>query len=285
MMVGTSPGKLATHIPRAIPLDTITYAIRASLAARDHHASGVFLALDKRLPATGCKKDAAAIHHRTERLRAIVRDYTKLQFVTESDLQGEMLDSIRHEYPLMMFHGTDHPEYWQRQTAIVLRSLGVSAQPGPHPPSLYKFGSIITRNVDGSPHGGEAQFDTYLPAEHNIVPIYAPPAYTLQGDWAVPYLLHTNHQQSRIVLPSDRNQLEREVNKLKHGISKITYDTYATTARVVLGEAPSTMLNHPTIISLPLAEKMTLPVHNSHDIHDLRGLLKAALTKLLPSER
>jgi hypothetical protein len=275
MMLGTSPGILHRHDPASLPLDAVTYMLRADEARRELDADGVFLALNDRHDVESGKTDAKAIYQRTARLREFVQRLTGLKFVTNSDFNPEALERTYKQQDLQFFSGAKSPTYWQRQTVVVLHSLGVpDGKPVGAP--LYKFGSIDDRDEKGNPLGGEVQFDGYLPA--NLVqPVYAPPAYTVKGVKAVPYLMDFDGKQERIAVPFRHNQIDRELAKLDTGVSRITYDTWMATAQVLLNEEPPAAVNNPSIVELPLRPERRELVTDAASLDLLRAKLRASL--------
>jgi hypothetical protein len=276
MMLGTSPGIYEKHDPAGLPLDAVTYMLRADEARKLLDADGVFLALDKRHEPSPGKVDEKAIRQRTDRLRELVQRLTGLRFITESEFDPEALERTYDDYDPELFGGAKSKSYWRRQTVVVLHSLGApESKPAGVP--LYKFGAVKTRDAAGMPMGGEVDFDGYLPAGL-VTPVYAPPGYDVKGEVEVPYLLNRAGKDKRIILPFRNNQIDRELAKLDGGVARITYGTWLETAKVLLQEEDRKALNAESLTKMPLGSEDRELVTDAASLQVLRAKLRAALS-------
>jgi hypothetical protein len=279
LLLGTSPGIWGTHNPEAVPFDTVTFLLRAEQARAASNAHGVFFAVDSRM--NGARIDQDAIARRTDRLRALVERVTPaFEMHTQSDLDrrgfSATLDGISH--PDIAEERLRH--YTRVQTAQVAHLFSESRQHG-RDGVFEKFGWMVSRD-NGKPFGGEATFDASLPETLLIQRTYTAPGFDLlEAKAKAPYLAGFKPSE-RVLIPSRTDRIARELGKLHRGVRRIGLETIRTTALVLLGEMPPSAVNAEELAILPLAAEMRLVIQNKSTIRDVRNLLEAALSTLVP---
>ncbi len=282
LLLGTSPGIRGVHDPAALPFDVVTYLIRAEVARkRMPKASGLFFAFDARLDGDGC--DDPIIHHRTERLRQLLRKLLPhFAMRTHRELEATGLASTLERVPsLSDIDDTGLRQYARVQTAQVLHMQEQAHNGRPEP--FTKFGWILSRRGDGSPVGGEANFDQFVLKDSGIEFVYTAPAFPLRSsNGKAPYLLHEADRSDRVCLVDHPDQIGAEVAKVQPGITRVMYDTLRITAQAVLSRHSFAHQRLDELAQLPLSKAMKQRVTDPREIDDLRQLLFASLHPLLP---
>ncbi len=282
LMLGTSAGIRDIHNPRTLPFDVVTYLLRAN-AARERigDATGLFFAFDKRL--NGDTTDQTAIQKRTERLRQLLGVLLPhFGMTTHSELEERGLAStIECVQPCAEIENEELRQYTRVQTAQVLHMYAESRNGSPH--RFAKFGWILSRRGNGTPVGGEVNFDRLLPSVTAIECIYTAPAFPLDStNGKAPYLLNESDRAVRVCLADHEADVGNEVLKVQSGISRVMHDTLRATAETVLGLRSEMHSPDDELVTLPLTKVMKQPISDKHALADMRDLLSASLRKLLP---
>jgi hypothetical protein len=282
LLFGTSAGIRNVHDPRALPMDTITYFLRANAAReRIDNGNGLFFAFDKRLH--GDTSDHAAIQQRTERLRQLLGlllpDFA---MKTHSELEERGLAAtIERVEPCPAIENEELRQYTRVQTAQVLQLYEESLQGAKQ--RFAKFGWILSRRANGVPVGGEVNFDQLLPDTIPIERVYTAPAFPLDStNGKAPYLLSESDRQTRVCLADREADIGPEVLKVRSGINRVMFRTLQVTAEAVLGDRSEIHSPDDELVTLPLTKAMRQQVTDERELADLRELLSASLRKLLP---
>lgn len=281
LMLGTSAGIRGVHDPRALPLDTVTYLLRADAARRRMgDAQGLFFAFDKRLD--GDSSDQPAIDHRTQRLRQLLSTLLPhFAMTTQSALEERGLqDTLARVEPCAAIDNEELRHYTRMQTAQVLHMRAEARNGSAH--RFAKFGWILSRRGNGTPVGGEANFDALLPDDLPIERIYTAPAFPLDStNGKAPYLLNESDRAVRVCIPHNASEIGAEVEKVQSGISRIVHDTLRATAATVLGLQSEIHAPDDALCTLPLSKPMKERITDERQLAKLRELLCAALHHLL----
>jgi|GEM_PF-5793816 len=282
LMLGTSAGIRDVHNPRTLPFDAVTYLLRAN-AARERigDATGLFFAFDRRL--NGDTTDQAAIQQRTERLRQLLGVLLPhFGMTTHSELEARGLAStVERVQPCAEIENEELRQYTRIQTAQVLHMHEEARNGSVH--RFAKFGWILSRRGNGTPVGGEVNFDQLLPSDTAIERIYTAPAFPLDStNGKAPYLLNESDRAVRVCLPDHEADVGGEVLKVQSGISRVMHGTLRVTAEAVLGLRSEVHSPDDELVTLPLTKTMKQRISDENALADLRELLSASLRKLLP---
>ncbi len=282
LMLGTSAGIRNIHNPCALPFDTVTYLLRANAEReRMNHATGLFFAFDRRM--NGDTTDQADIQKRTERLRQIIGALLPhFVMTTHSELEEQGLAStLEQVQPCAEIENEELRNYTRIQTAQVLHMYAKACNNSGH--CFTKFGWILSRRGNGTPVGGEVNFDQLLPRDIPIERIYTSPAFPLDSvNGKAPYLLNESDRAVRVCLPNHQDDVGMEVQKVQSGITRLMYETLKATAETVLNIRASIHLPEDELVTLPITQRMKQRVTDEQELSTLRELLSTSLHKLLP---
>lgn len=266
MMTGVSPGIRGEHDPAIIPVDAVTYFVRAGLAAQQKGAELNFVLLDERCSLDADPQDEAdreALTLRNRRIQGLLQwTLPEARLLAHSQWDSQELgDRIRAAHPSTeditssesissQFKGDEararlYRQYTNLQTAVVLGSLDTNRQGQPiHRRDRLKLGWVSHFDAAGQPVGGEVSFDRYLP-QGLVTPVYVHSAHRLfdpshgsSNQSCAPYLVQNTERHQRIFIPIRKSGVGAEVAKLHPGISLWNYREMEAMADVVNGDAP-----------------------------------------------
>jgi hypothetical protein len=279
LMLGTSAGVANVHDPRVLPLDTVTYLLRAEATRkRLHDTAGLFFAFDARI--NGDTSDQPQIQHRTERLRQLLqRVLPHFDMVTHSELVDRGLAATLEGIPAnAAIELPELREYTRMQTAQVLQ-MQAEARNGT-PQNFTKFGWMLAMRGNSVPVGGEVHFDEHLPPD--ITRMYTAPGFPLDSsNGKAPYLLNEADRATRICLPETTADIVDEVQKIRPGLSRLMHDTLRATAETILGLRSEIHAPNADVVTLPIYKTMKQRLTDESTLADLRELLAASLRHLL----
>jgi hypothetical protein len=280
LLTGTSPGMRQVHDPEQLPFDTVTYLLRAESArARLANARGFYFVVDTRLD--GDTTDAPIIAARTERLRTLVAALVpQFSFVTHGDLEADGLsETLAATDPHLHIPEPDRRHYARIQTAQVMHLRKQAQAQGAV--SFTKFGWILSQRASG-PAGGEVHFDQSLPASAEIRTEYTAPGFLLsRSDGKAPYLLARSDEPDRLCLPHTYADIDRELAKIRPGISRLMVETLRATALAILEDDFDIHDSAVELVQLPVLKHLRQPVNVLPELADLRARLEAAFSRLL----
>ncbi len=272
MMAGTSTGKDGVHDAEKIPFGTARYMLATDHVRRAHGAEGVFFIGNQRE-----RTAPAVINRRISRMKELAaRLIPGMQVWTEQDLPEDVRERVQEDIvsaglaDLLSFE--QHGQYKLWQTEVVGTTLlrnGYSRR--------LKYGWQATHEGERM---GEHQFDAVLPQEWAIDCLYGPADRDVDGEWAVPYLLHTQKPKSRICIPLRKNGIDAELAKIQPGVRRITLETWKETALVILGRQDPGVLHEGRLAADPLPPELLEAVDDAATLDEAKELLRAALTKL-----
>lgn len=280
-MLGSSAGIRGVHDAAVLPLDTLTFLLRAEDARKKMgDANGLFFAFDKRLDDPGSD---GIVRRRTERLRDLLhRLLPHFAMRTHTDLENSGLAStLERVAPASSIEDAGLRAYCRMQTAQVLLMHEQSRNGSPS--RFTKFGWILSRRGNGAPVGGEANFDDLLPADIAIEKMYTAPGFPLDStNGKAPYLINDADKPVRVCLSNQAADVGDEVLKVKPGITRLAHDTIRATSERILGMRDDVHPPEHELAALPVAKVLKQRIDDPKMIEDLRELLSASLRTLLP---
>lgn len=277
-MLGTSVGIRNVHDPLALPFDTVTYLLRADAARKRMDANGLFFAFDKRL--NGDDADHADVRKRTERLRDLLGVLLPhFTMTTHTDLKARGLDAtIERIQPRADIENEELRTYTRAQVAQVVHMREEAMRS-----RFTKFGWMLSRHGDGSPKGGEVNFDESLPADIQVERLYTAPAFPLNSsNGKAPYLLNEADRHTRVCIPETAEDIGREVRKINGDTTRLMCNTLFATASTILGQRDEIHASDDELVTLPLTARMKERVRDERVLADLREIVSASLHTLLP---
>lgn len=270
MTTGISPGIRGEHDPNIIPIDAITYFVRAGIAAEEAGAQLNFVMLDERCPLdTDPNDDAdreALAHRRARMLRLLGWTLPNARLLLRSEWDAQDLKERMHaahpateditsgETIKSFFKGDAsraglYRQYTDLQTAVVLGALDTNRQGQPlHDRARLKLGWVSHFDAKGQAVGGEVTFDRYLP-QGLVTPVYVHSAHRLfdsshvsSNQSCAPYLVQNGERHQRVFIPERLSQIEAEVAKLHPGITLWNFREMEAVVDAVNGVAPQKTL-------------------------------------------
>ena len=272
MMAGTSTGKDGVHDAEKIPFGMARYMLVADHVRSQHGAEGVFFVGNQRE-----RTSAAVVQRRIGRTKDLaMKLIPQMPVWTEGDLPADVRERVQGDIEsaglrdLLSFEQHGHYKLWQ--TAVVGTTLLRNGYR-----RRLKYG---WQAIQGDERIGEHQFDAVLPEQWQIDCLYGPADRDVDGEWAVPYLLHTQKPKSRICIPLRKNGIDAELAKIQPGIRRITLDTWRETALVILGRQHVGVLHEGPLAADPLPPELLALIDDAATIDEAKQILHAALTKL-----
>jgi hypothetical protein len=280
LLLGTSPGARGIHRPDALPLDTVTYLLRAEVERSRLNAQGILHLIDKRID--GDESDRASVEKRTDRLRLLIhRLAPSFRIRMQSALEEDGFDHKLHQAPhpsITEITDDGRRAYTHLQTSAILHLREEEQRLGDEGP-FRKFGWVLTKKEGGIAHGGEATFDAFLPS--TVPLIHTAPGFLLsQAMGKAPYLLQESEVDDRILVPETIEDIPREIAKIKPGICRISAHTLLATCRILLREKEISHVMDPALVQLPVSRESKTRIDDIAFLDKAKQMTAAALATL-----